>query len=304
MTPPTTITLGGDEYSVERPSALKASRALALMRALSRAMPELTTELAEFRREYERANVLELDRVQARMRYPAEPLVRNGEPLTHPPTLEDGSPNPHAGELVLLPSPVDRMSEEDWQATGGIYRVPASPGWGEVIAALFDRALELAESHVYRLLALFTIPNDTLKAYRKAGTLDEEVARRAEALLDDAYADELLELAVVVGETVDHHFRRKVRDLGGFTGERMGNLLRLIGLTPTTTSSTPDPPGPTTSTDGPQTSRPSSSTDSPESTADGPPTSPSTPPSTSSSASDQSSTSATNGADSRTPATV
>lgn len=298
MPPPATVTLGNTDYRIERPSGLKASRALALMRALSRAMPELTGELARFRRDYERDNVLELDRVQARMRYPAEPLVRDGKPLTN-----------EAGDLLMLPSPVDRLTEADWEAAGGVYRVSASPGWGEVLTALFDRALELAESHVYRLLALFTIPNDELKALRKGGGVDDALEQRAELLLDDSYFDELLELAVVVGETVDHHFRRKTADLG----DRVGNALRLIGLDwttkatpdepPTPATSTEDPPTPTPSTDGPSSSKPSSSTGSPDST-DGSPTPPSTSPSTDSSSSEQSSTSEPNANGSRTPTPV
>lgn len=299
MPPPNTVTLGNTDYRIERPTGLKASRALALMRALSRAMPELTGELAKFRRDYERDNVLELDRVQARMRYPAEPLVRDGKPLTN-----------EAGDILMLPSPVDRLTEADWEAAGGVYKVSASPGWGEVLTALFDRALELAESHVYRLLALFTIPNDELKALRKGGGIDEALEQRAELLLDESYFDELLELAVVVGETVDHHFRRKTADLG----DRMGNALRLIGLdwttkatpeqdSPATATSTEAPPTPAPSTDGPSSSKPSSLTGSPDST-DGPPMPPSTSPSTDSSSSEQSSMSEPNANGSRTPTPV
>lgn len=288
--PRNTIDLGGRTYTIERPTGLKASRALAQMRALSRAMPELVEELAEFRRKYEHDNVIELDRVQARMRYPARPLLVDGEPLIEDVVLERdeaGYPTRTERRPVILPSPADSMSEEDWQSAGGVFRVPASPSTPEVVAAMFDRALELAEHHVYRLVALFTIPNDELKALRRGGDgdLERKLDERAEDLLDDAYADELLELAVMVGETVDHHFRRKTSELG----ERMGNALRLVGIdwTPasrsSTTTTTPTEPSERTPSD----ERPSSSTDS-DAPTDGTPTQPSTPPSSSSSSSDDS----------------
>jgi hypothetical protein len=274
-TPPHTVELGGRIVSIERPTGLKASRALALMRALSKAMPDLQSDLARFRREYERENVLELDRVQAKLRFPPRPLVDDaGEYLVD-----------EHDEVRYMPSPVDRLTDEDWVNAGGVYKIAASPSTPEVIAALFDRALEVAEEHVYALLALFTIGNRELKAARAAGGLEELIASTVEELLDDAYADELLELAVVVGETVDHHFVRKTRELGA----RTGKALRLLGIdlptkvrpqeeqAETTTSSS-------TSTDTPSDSRPSSSTDTAAST-DGPPTSPSTPRGTSSSSS-------------------
>lgn len=270
-----TLELGGTTVRVERPSALKASRALAGIRALSRAAPELGSDLAVFRRKYEAENVLELDRVQAKLRNPPRPL-----------TDPDGTVrlDPDTGQPLLLPSPVDRLTEADWEAAGGTWRIAVSPSGPEIVLALLDRGLELAELHVYRLLSLFTIPNADLKRYRAEGSLEDRLDARAAELLDDAYADELLELAVVVAETVDGHFRRKVGDLG----DRMGNALRLFGIDPSrlrapdTTTPTPAPPTAPPSNDGPSDTRPSSSTVSPAPTPDGPLTSSSDSPMTSS----------------------
>jgi hypothetical protein len=107
--PDNTITLGTRTFVIERPTGLKASRALALMRALSRAMPDLQRDLADFRRTYEASNVLELDRVQAKLRYPPRPILDD----------EGAVRLDEHGEPLLLPSPVDRLTEADCEASGG-----------------------------------------------------------------------------------------------------------------------------------------------------------------------------------------
>lgn len=220
--------------------------------------------------------------MQAKLEFPPQPLLRDGVLLED----EHGAP-------VMLASPVDRLTEEDWAAAGGTYRIPRSPSGAEVTVALFDKAMDIAQDAVYRLLALFTIPNRDLSAARKAGRLEDLLTDTVENLLDDAYVDELLELAASVGELIDGHLLRKARDLG----PRLDPFLKLVGIDrPTTSSPTPAPASandgstPSTTMDGPSPSRPSSSTGSPASTPDGPPTSSSTPRTTSSSSSAGSST--------------
>lgn len=276
-----TVTLGNREVTLERMSARKASRAIALIRALTKAVPQLQSELAAFRRQYETENVIELDRVQARLQFPTRLLINDeGEPVFEPAEV-NGEPNPRAGEPMLVPSPIDRLTEQDWAEAGGKWRRPVSPSTQEIALALLDSALELAEDHVYRLLALFLMSNADVKAEWNAGTLAEGLERRAGELLDDAYGDELLELAVVVGELVDSQFVTKARGLG----ERLGNLGRLVGLELPTSQS----PTSSTSSETPASSTPTSSTPSPPDTADGAPTPSSTPPGTSSSSSEDAS---------------
>jgi hypothetical protein len=279
-TTPTSVEVGGKLVTIERVSARKASRALALMRALSKEMPDLQSDLAKFRRQYEADNVLALDRVQARLRNPARPMTdERGELILTPPVYsDDGDLVDPGGQPVMLPSPVDRLTEADWEQTGHKYLVPSSPSNAEVVTAIFDKAVEVAEDHVYQLLALFTMSNEDVVRYRKNGELPQRLAELADELLDSADdAGDLLELAVVIGETVDDQFRSKSAELGG----RMGKALRALGI-----DWSPKPtPAPEPSTDGPSSSSAISSTDSPASTPDGPPTSSSAPASTSSSSS-------------------
>jgi hypothetical protein len=262
-----TAHIGGDAVTIQRPNGAKASRVFAELRQAGGATEAVTTAWGEFVRSYEASNVVELDRVQARFRYPPRPIL---DPETRQPVRDDN------GDLVYQPSVVDAMSEADWAAAGGVLRLPKSPDTGEVIAHVAPIALEHAEDRVYRILALFLMSNDDVARYRRNGELDQALNERVDELLDKAYADELLELAVVCGETVDHHFRRKVSELG----DRVGNALRLVGMGPKTPTS-PTTPTPEPSSVTPSSSTSTSSTGSPAST-DGRQTSPSAPPSTSS----------------------
>jgi hypothetical protein len=282
------VRIGDRDVTIERPNGRKASLALGLIKALTRAAPQLQAEYAAFVRDYERNNVIELDRAQARVAYPPRPFVDgDGRAVIEPATLRDPDsgeekPNPRAGEVVLLPSPIDRMTEEDWQQSGHLLRRPASPRAEEAIVAILDHALEVAEEHVYRLLALFTIPNADVRAWRQDGTLDAKLGETVDRILDDGFGDELIDLALAAADTVDHHFVRKAQA----AGESLGKLRSLFGMR---SSSRPAPPV-TTSTDGPSSTTPPSSTDSPAPTPDGPPTPSSSSRSSSSSPSPTSST--------------
>jgi hypothetical protein len=281
---PAGVELGGETVTIERASALKASRAFAIIKGISREVRGLTKLWGSYVAEYEREHYVELSRAQARLRFPPRPLLDpdTRAPIREPDTIrragapgEDPveSPNPRAGDLVLTPSPIDHMTEEDWQASGQTLRLPESPATPQIVAVIFAEAGDVAEDSVYRLLALFTLRNQDVHRYWKAGTFAEELEERVDWLLGNAYADEVLELAVVVGEAIDDQFRRKIESLGG--PARLGKALRIVGVD-LPTSPTPDP-----TASEPNGSRPTSSTGGPEST-DGESTTSSPHPSTSS----------------------
>jgi hypothetical protein len=128
------------------------------------------------------------------------------------------------------------------------------------MAAILPLALELAEEQTFRLLALFTMSNADVKAARKdhpagvMGALEE----RVEEILDDAGLDELLELAAVANRVITEQMRAKIEELGS----DVGNLLRLVGMTPPASLTRSDG---TESSAGSDTDEPSSSS-SPSST--------------------------------------
>lgn len=277
---PRTVVLGNRTVTIERVSGRKASRAFAELRVIGRAVPELVKAAGRFRTEYEAANVIELDRARANLEYGPRPLTDDeGAVVTYP----EG--HPKAGDLVILDGPLANMTEEAWQAVGQKLTLPRSPSTGELVAAVFPEALDVAEDAVYRLLALFAMTNADVKSYRRDGTLKDKLDELADELLDDAGADELLELAVVAGEVIDDQFTRKANELGG----RLGNALRLLGVDPEHFRAQTTPEGPQTtnlddgetptttpeSTSSSSSSRPTSSTDTDDS-SDGDPTPPST----------------------------
>lgn len=273
----TTVLLGGQEYTIERLSARKSSRAIALIKALGTKTDAVSSAIAKFQSEYGREHFDEYDRVQTRMLYPAKLLVdAEGDPVREPAELADGSPNPRAGEQVWAPSIVDQITEEEWAAAGGVFRDPRVPQPYEVWLAALDVALEEAEDDVYRLLALFLLTNDEVRESWRKGDFKEVLQEKADWLLDETFGDELIELAVACSERVDAQFVRKARSMG----ERLGNLGRLAGLTGPTPSTSQNPT-PETPTPPLSNSTPSSSTPSPPPTA-GDPTPSSTHPGTSS----------------------
>lgn len=264
-----TVTLGDATVVVERPSALKASRAFAILKGVGGHTRTITKEWTKFVAEHEAENYVELTRTQARLRFPPRPILN---PTTMMPARDE------AGEVVYTPSVVEHMTDEDWAKSGEVLRLPESPTTPQIIAAVFPTAIELAEDQVYRLLALFTVPNDVLKQAWKGQGIDQVIDEAVDRLLG-GYFDELLELAVVCGEVVDENFTRKIEELG----DRAGKALRLIGIKgPATTPAEPSTSSPSSEpTSTPSDSRPTSSTDGPAS-SDGASTTPSAPRSTSS----------------------
>lgn len=309
-----TLEVGGREVVVERVSARKASVAFAIIRGVGKKLDPVIHAWGKFQAEYESSHTIEVDRPTALLRYGPRPIIDElGRPLLYPDTITiestvEGEPNrvevhPRAGEVVMAPSPLESMDDDAWAAQGNVMKRPRSPSWGESATAVLPDVIEDIEDHVYKLLALFTMPNAEVKAKRKDGTIHEELDRLANDLMDDAYLDEVLELAVACGDVVDGAFRAKVEKIGG---SRVGKALRLLGVDPTALQPKAQEPA-QTSPEAPQTSHseesqepssqgngratppsstPTSSGDTDDSDSDGRPTTSSTPHGTSSRPSD------------------
>lgn len=261
------LTLGdGFEVVVERPNGVKVSRSFAILRSISNRLPEIAKAWGDYQRDYRASHATLVDRGYAMLRWGPQPLTSDGVPVLYPAKDADGNAHPHGGEVVIVPSPLESMTEEGWAAREQKIEMPSDPPMPELVAAVFDKALDVAEEHVYRVVALFTITNEEATALwlKGDGALDNKIAERVTDLLTNAYGDELIELATVVGEVVEDNFVRKVNELGG----RLGKLRRLVGMGPTTTPDEPQAtpqPTQTGSQEGSGASTPTPSSSSPDS---------------------------------------
>lgn len=270
------VTIAGEERRLERISARKASRAFAILRAIANEAPELAQAWGEFEAEYAESHYIELDRAQAEYRFGPEPLVVEGQVVRY----EAG--HDRAGDVVMLPGALERMTDEAWASTGNKLRLPRSPSLEEKVLNVVTKAAandddELAaERHIYRLAALLLMPNADVKRYRREGSLNEKLDELADEVLDEAGLEELLELVVAAGEAVDAQFRGKVDELG----DRLGNALRALGINlapQRAQTAAQDPQTPTQTMDGETTSSDTRSTSRPTSYGDGAESSDTTP---------------------------
>jgi hypothetical protein len=216
-------------------------------------VPGLLDKRAAFVRAYEATNYIELDRAQATLRYGAPVAVQ---------TVSGDFVRDEDGKLETVPSPILAMSEEAWAQSGHKLRLPKSPTETEILWALFPDVFEQAENLITQLLALVLMPNQDVKRYARDGSLDEMMQEAGDELLDDALGDELLEVAAAAGEVIDDQLIRKARALNA--DGRLGKLGSLIGMEPTTTTSSPGTPTPEP--------MPPSSSDSPEQGSEATPT--------------------------------
>jgi hypothetical protein len=191
---------------IERFSGRKVNRALRLLKAIARAVPDILDKRAAFIRAYEATNYVELDRAQAMLRYGGKIALR--DQLGNLVLDGDGRP-------MLHESPIAAMTEDDWAAAGQKLRMPTSPTQAEQAWAIFPDVFDRAEDLVLKLLALVLMSNAEVKQLSRAGTdhLDTALEAQAEDLLDDSYGDQLLELAAAAGEVVDDQIISKAREL-------------------------------------------------------------------------------------------
>jgi hypothetical protein len=239
----TKVTLNDREVTLERFTLQKAMRVITMLGLIQKAVPDATKMVGGYRREYAEANAVELDRVQAKMRFGRQPILD-----------ADDQPIFHEGELLTLPSPLDRFTEQDWEKAGNVLRMRPQPSGNEVMIAVFPEVFELAEPLVLRLLGIMVMSNADVARYVKAGDVWEHVDELVESTIAPAMLEEIMELAVTVGELIDGQVLAKAKALGA----RLGNLKRLFGFETTTT---PAPPTSPTSSEQPE--QPSSDSSSP-----------------------------------------
>jgi hypothetical protein len=233
------VQVGDRVIRIETFSARKGLRVLRLLEHTAKGFPEIQKHWATYVREYEDSHTIDLDRSAARALYSPKPLTREepvigeqGQVLTD----EEGRPlirrEPilENGQVIVGPDPLGHLTDADWVASGQKLRQPRSPSWAEQLVAVLPLAIELAEDEVAKLLGLIAMPNRDVARYGSEGldVLWDKAAELGDELLD-ADLDQVIELAVTAGESVNETYRVKVVER---LGERLGQALRLIGLNP------------------------------------------------------------------------
>lgn len=257
------VKVGGRDTALPDFNARKAIRAGRIMRDILEQSPQVQVELGRFRRDYERENIVELDRTSALVRFGPRPLVDDaGEPVRYP----DG--HPRAGEIVMAPGQLEHLSEADWQASGQKLRLPADPSREEMFLAIFPLLFDQAEDQVTQLLGLALVTEDDLGEAARAGG-DENVRALLKRVGDDCLDRASLTEAADVLLTTVELIQEQVHDQSDDLRRRARPLMRLLQRL--TGQQAPEDPAPTTPSSSEP--KPASSTPSPTPTAgmSGPP---------------------------------
>lgn len=188
------VSLNGEQVTLGPFSAFKAVQAMRIVETIEQSVRQLVDEGGDFRREYRERHFIELTRAEARRMYPPDILIRqveqdDGRVAVEPMMDSDG-------QVMVGPDPLGHLTEEDWEGSGQLLRIPSEPDENSVLAVLVPRGFAVAEGAVMRILALITATNADLERWDEEGTVDAELDKAARALLHRASAEELIGLAV------------------------------------------------------------------------------------------------------------
>lgn len=216
------VTIGGQERSIYDFSGRKALTAMRIVRSISEAWPRIVQGQAEFRRRYQEENHVLLERSQA--------------------------------IYQLDPDRLEKLTDADWEKSGNKIRLDMSPTNEEVWASVFPMIFDEAEEQAMQLVGLCLVTNEEVRDAARNGkqAVIELLDKKAETVLDDASATEIVEVLVVAAELIHDEFQEKLASMG----DRVGKLRGLVGLRK-------DSPGQTSEKDE-TSSKTSSSSDSPE----------------------------------------
>jgi hypothetical protein len=200
-----TITIGGPEsettVKVGRFKGFKATEMLAHLADLYEQVPDIERAMDDFERQYERNTVVRVPRAYYEARSP-----------------EDAK----------------NVSEEAWQASGGVIELPgAQPGLERTLMHVFPMVMKLARRRMFDILALAICPNSDLEQFDLDDEADKLYGKDGvlkpfrDQLLHEAEPQELFELAAAVVDVVKDQFSGQVSDGGGLG--KLGAALPLLG---------------------------------------------------------------------------
>ncbi len=170
------VKVGDRDLTIPPFRGMKAIRAGSILARISRKVPTILDEIAEYRRHYGEQNTLRIT--------PAIAAARGYD------------------------IPAEQFGDQ------GFLEVPGVASTEEVIFKVFPAVFDVAEQEVVRLLALIAIPNSDLRSANEDDSIDEVLERFGRDLLYEGELHELAELVIVAYEMLGEQFAGKEERLG------------------------------------------------------------------------------------------
>lgn len=190
------VTIAGEPRTLGGFSAYKAFYAMQILADGEAIGRRVLNEAADFKREYEARNFVEMTRAEARREHPPKALmsiVRREIEDGRIEIAEEPVRDEH-GQVVTI-DPLGHMTEEDWAADDHRMRVSESPPERIAIAAMIPVAFRHGRKELLRLLALVLTSNADLERWDGDGDVDAELQKIADSLMHSASIEELTDLA-------------------------------------------------------------------------------------------------------------
>jgi hypothetical protein len=178
--------------------------------------PDLARKRTAFVQRYKEENKEQLTRGQARMRFQPIPILGADDEVV---IGENGKP-------VLMDSPVDRLTEQDWQAMGNVLTLYPNPSDTEIGLEILDDVLDRAYEPFVQIIGLVLAKNDAVLKHKRDQDLPAWLMEQGEDTLAAADLGELIELTVTAVEVANTQVRDKLAQLG----DRWGNVAGTFGI--------------------------------------------------------------------------
>ncbi len=173
------VRIGERNVTIPRFSAFKIARSGRLISQIAKAYPTIMFDVAKFERDYEEQNTIRITKTMAQL--------------------------PRFDSLAL--------TDEDFEGREFV-ELPRSPSNGQMFASVFPQIMEAAEGDVITLFALVLAPNKELEEADENDGIDEYLKTSARKLLHEAFADQLLDAAIVVAQVLAEQFAGKIDEAG------------------------------------------------------------------------------------------
>lgn len=208
------VRIGERNVTIPRFSAFKIARSGRLIAQIAKAYPTVMFDVAKFERDYETQNAVRITKTMAQL--------------------------PRFESLAL--------ADEDFEGKKYV-ELPRSPSKAQMFASVFPQIMEAAEGDVMTLFALVLAPNKELEEADENDAVDEYLKKSTKALLHEAFADQLLDAAIVVAQVLADQFANKIDEVGKAAASLQGQMSPEANSTNSPESSTDSP----TPTDGNET---------------------------------------------------